>query len=93
MEQESLREHLPRKKIVGIETRSLVGTSHPNQPHPNLAIGEGAHKKNLEERFKQEEILWRQKSCVPWLKEGEKNIKFFHRSMIHRRFINHIMKL
>jgi len=26
----------------------------------------------LEERKKQEEILWRQKSRVQWLKEGEK---------------------
>jgi hypothetical protein len=50
-------------------------------------------KRKLEERYKQEEILWRQKSRVQWLKEGEKNSKFFHHSMIHRRFINHITKL
>jgi hypothetical protein len=47
----------------------------------------------LEERQKQEEILWRQKSRVQWLKEGEKNTKFFHRSMVHRRYINIITQL
>jgi exonuclease III len=47
----------------------------------------------LEERKKQEEILWKQKSRVQWLKEGEKNTKFFHRAMMHRRHINKINHL
>jgi hypothetical protein len=50
-------------------------------------------KEKLEERKEQEEILWRQKSRVQWLKEGEKNTKFFHRSMVHRRYINIITQL
>jgi hypothetical protein len=50
-------------------------------------------KQQLEERYKKEEILWRQKSRVQWLKEGEKNTKLFHRSMMHRRYVNHITKL
>jgi exonuclease III len=50
-------------------------------------------KAELEERKEQEEILWRQKSRVQWLKEGEKNTKFFHRSMVHRRYINKITQL
>jgi hypothetical protein len=50
-------------------------------------------KMQLEERRKQEEILWKQKSRVQWLKEGEKNTKFFHKAMIHRRHINRISHL
>eukprot|EP00253_Pinus_taeda_P024539 PITA_24539 len=45
----------------------------------------------IEERKKQEEILWRQKSRISWLKEGEKNTKFFHKSTIQRRMHNKII--
>eukprot|EP00253_Pinus_taeda_P033170 PITA_33170 len=39
-------------------------------------------------RAQQEEILWRQKSRIRWLKEGEKNTKFFHKTMVQRRMHN-----
>jgi len=44
----------------------------------------------IEERQKQEEILWRQKSRISWLKDGEKNTRFFHKSTIQRRMHNKI---
>jgi hypothetical protein len=50
-------------------------------------------RQQLEERHKQEEILWKHKSRVQWLKEGENNTNSFHYSMVHRRYINHITKL
>ena len=44
----------------------------------------------LEERRNQEEALWRQKFRINWLKEGERNTKFFHRSTIQHRMHNRI---
>jgi len=47
----------------------------------------------LEERRKQEEIQWKQKSRVQWLKEGEKNSKLFHKAMMNHRQHNRIFSL
>ena len=53
------------------------------------------HKVNqqMADRKRQEEILWKQKSHVQWLKEGERNTKFFHRATIQRRHSNKITHL
>eukprot|EP00253_Pinus_taeda_P026524 PITA_26524 len=42
----------------------------------------------LQNRALQEEILWRQKSRIKWLKEGERNTKFFHNTTVQRRMHN-----
>ncbi|WMV46111.1 hypothetical protein MTR67_039496 [Solanum verrucosum] len=42
-----------------------------------------------EELVKKEEVSWRQKLGVLWLKEGDKNTKFFHKmANAHRRYNN-----
>lgn len=54
---------------------------------------EGIVLSQLEERRKQEEILWKQKSRVQWLREGERNSKFFHKAMIQHHQRNRIFSI
>ena len=37
--------------------------------------------------------MWKQKSRIQWLREGDKNSSFFHKSMIQRQQHNHIFSL
>jgi len=93
MEQRILREHLLGKKIAGTKTRGPLEAKHSLRTHNHSTTGGEWNQKETEGRYKKEEIPWRHKSRVQWLNEGEKNTKFFHRSMIHRCLINHITKL
>jgi hypothetical protein len=47
----------------------------------------------LMQREKQEEILWQQKSRKLWLREGDRNTSFFHKSTIQHRKHNRITRL
>lgn len=50
-------------------------------------------KWNLCTTFREEELYWRQKSRSLWLKDGDKNTKFFHAITKQRRARNRITKL
>jgi len=53
-----------------------------------LVKQEQAIEDQILDRAQQEETLWRQKSRIRWLKDGEKNTKFFHKTMVQRRMHN-----
>ena len=51
------------------------------------------YKLEYEELLRLEEITWRQKSQVTWLREGDKNTRFFHRVANSNRRFNSIDRL
>ncbi|KAL5570555.1 hypothetical protein UlMin_027130 [Ulmus minor] len=48
-------------------------------------------QKELVSLLHKEEQYWKQRSRVSWLRDGDKNIKFFHRKASNRRFKNEIL--
>ncbi|KAL5555862.1 hypothetical protein UlMin_038098 [Ulmus minor] len=50
-------------------------------------------EKNLNSLLDKEERYWRQRSRVSWLKDGDRNTKFFHRKATARRKKNEILGL
>lgn len=49
--------------------------------------------KEFEDYAKEKEIAWRQRSRTLWIKQGDKNTKFFQRTANAHKRINHIAKL
>ncbi|CAA7048395.1 unnamed protein product [Microthlaspi erraticum] len=77
------------KKIETIKDqleKAQTDDNVPNEEVLNL-------KWSLCSAHREEELYWRQKSRVTWLKEGDRNTKFFHASTKQRRARNRITKI
>lgn len=78
------------KKVV--ESKIQIINQKLIQEGFNYDINEQSEKLHheWENLCKQEEIFWRQKSRVQWLKEGERNTSIFHRSTMANKAFNRI---
>jgi hypothetical protein len=50
-------------------------------------------EKEMDSLLEKEEIYWKQRSRIEWLREGDRNTKFFHRKATWRKKKNTISKL
>ena len=70
----------PEQQLEDIQTKTMTdGFSEEDK------IVEKSLMQELMQREKQEEILWQQKSYKLWLREGDHNTNFFHKSTIQHR--------
>ncbi|CAN1163243.1 LINE-1 retrotransposable element ORF2 protein [Linum perenne] len=83
---------LKRKKSLQRRLQELEQQSR-NSLTLNSAKEEEDVRTELEKTLWQEEILWMQKSRIKWLKDGDRNTKFFHLSTLRRREFNRIKGL
>lgn len=73
-----------------METLKSLGNRVLNE----VEQGDGrALKSKIDALWKQEEIYLRQRSRVKWLKDGDRNTRFFHLSTLARRRGNKIIRL
>ena len=75
-------------ELLGLDAREdLLGLSQEDQTRRSQIKSEVAHLASLEE------IPWRQKSRILFVKEGDNNTRFFHRVANSHRRTNHIRGL
>lgn len=63
-----------------------------------IPLDDSMHKQKtvripLNKLLQQQEIFWRQRSRITWLKEGDRNTKFFHMSALNRKIKNKISSM
>ncbi|KAL0361133.1 UNVERIFIED_CONTAM: LINE-1 retrotransposable element O protein [Sesamum radiatum] len=79
------------KRIKDIE--SILKAATQSEITRDVQTRNKALQAELEELLEREETLWRQRGKALWLKEGDRNIAFFHAQATERRHRKEIKKL
>ena len=74
-----------RKKNILSDLANFDTLEQEGGLSPELLVQRALRKGELEELILREEIHWRQKARVKWVKEGDCNSKFFHKVVNGRR--------
>ena len=74
-----------RKKSILNEIANFDAIEQVGGLTSELLVQRALRKGELEELILREEIHWRQKARVKWVKEGDCNSKFFHKVANDRR--------
>ncbi|XP_071676896.1 uncharacterized protein [Lolium perenne] len=80
-----------RLQIRTLQRDLAILRSQPGRVGPSMEEKETVAK--LEEVLQREEIMWRQRSRIQWLAEGDKNTRFFHLRASQRKKKNRIAAL
>jgi hypothetical protein len=91
VEFKELRTNVIRQEILKVETRLKDAVLWEDAPTSIQAYKE--LEREHSDLLKKEETMWRQRSRAIWLKDGDKNTKFFHGKAGQRKRTNEIKKL
>ena len=74
-----------RKKLILTDLGRIDLIEQEGNLNLDLVLERTLRRRELEDVLLKEEVQWRQKSRVKWIKEGDCNSKFFHRVASGRR--------
>ncbi|CAL9001860.1 unnamed protein product, partial [Prunus brigantina] len=84
--------HHNNRKMIATLLEELDGKQTAASVRSNLG-DQDLLKTEIGRLWKNEELYWKQRSRVNWLKAGDSNTRFFHLTTIQRRQRNRILKI